>query len=240
MQAQAEIFEKKIYQKGENTMPYRFAKPLNYGDKSDDFYPLIIFLHGSGERGNDNELQISYIDTVFGKQWFRQKYPCFVLVPQCAIDKRWVEIDWKLSEHKQPTEISEQLQMVLEILEKELSENRIDTNRIYVVGLSMGGFGTWDLITRYPNKFAAAIPICGGADISTACRLQNMSVWAFHGEKDKVVTVDGTRKMIEALKKCGAKPLYTEYKNSGHLIWNRVFADKKVWDWLFDQKIKNN
>ena len=220
-------------------MPYRFVKPLNYEPQNADLYPLIIFLHGAGERGNDNVLQLTYIDTIFGKDWFRKKYPCFIIIPQCPLEKRWVEVDWKLPEHKQPTEISEQLQMVLEIMEKEIKENKIDTNRIYVVGLSMGGFGTWDLITRFPNKFAAAIPICGGADVTKACSIKHLPIWAFHGAKDKVVMVERSRKMIEAMQKCGAKPIYTEYKNSGHLIWNKVFANKKVWEWLFSNRIQN-
>lgn len=240
LQAQQDIFEKKVFTEDSKSLPYRFVKPLNYTENNEEKYPLILFLHGAGERGNDNELQLTYVDTVFGKEWFRNKYPSFVVLPQCPLEKRWVEVDWKLPTHKQPEHMSEQLQLVMKIIESVTKEFNVDTTRIYVIGLSMGGFGTWDLISRFPNKFAAAIPICGGADVSTACKIKNMPVWAFHGAKDKVVMVDRSRKMIEAMQKCGATPKYTEYKNSGHLIWNKVFANKKVWEWLFNQKIKNN
>ncbi|MBA4055232.1 MAG: peptidase, partial [Marivirga sp.] len=108
--------------------------------------------------------------------------------------------------------------------------------RRYVTGISRGGYGSWHFICTRPDMFAAAIPVCGGGDPSRASNIVDVSVWAFHGAKDKNVPVDGSRHMIEAIKKAGGSPQYTEYENEAHNIWHRVSETPGLWDWLFEQQ----
>lgn len=241
---QKELFEEKYFKNGDFILPYRLLKPLESNPQpnskltpvsaEEKLYPLIVFLHGAGERGSDNVKQLTYIDTIFTDSAFQAKYPTFVVAPQCPEKQRWVEVDWKLPEHKMPEKISKPLESVVLLIDTLLKEYPINPKRVYLVGLSMGGFGTWELLARYPNKFAAAIPICGGADLSTACIIRHIPIWTFHGAKDKVVKVERSRQMVDAIKKCnGKKIIYTEYPDGDHLIWNRVFNNPKVWEWLF-------
>ena len=115
-------------------------------------------------------------------------------------------------------------------------EYSIDPQRIYLTGLSMGGYGTWDLLARKPDLFAAGVPVCGGGDESTAEKFAKVPVWVFHGDKDTAVPVGRSRTMVEALKKAGGHPKYTEYAGVGHNPWDKAYADPKLMNWLFKQK----
>lgn len=230
------VFAKKIFFDNNGTLlNYRFLTPKNNVDSVD--YPFVIFLHGAGERGNDNESQLAYIDKVFGNDNFRTKFPCYAIFPQCAEDFRWCETDWTLPSHTLPQKMSVYLTAVVQLADSLINNCNIDTSRIYVTGMSMGGFGTWDLLSRYPEKFAAAIPICGGADENMACKLKNIPIRTFHGSTDKLVKVSRTRNIVAAIRKCGGKKIiYKEYPKKGHLIWNRVYAEPGLFEWLFSQK----
>ncbi len=232
-QTPQETFSKEVFIKGEASIPYRLSLPLNY-DKNKK-YPLLLFLHGAGERGNDNEIQLNHIDKIFDSQEFRQQYPCIIIVPQCPEGKRWVETDWGAASHTQPENMSEPLDLTMTLLLSSLMKYNIDKNRVYVVGLSMGGFGVWDVITRFPNIFSAAVPICGGGDEKLASKIVNMPIWAFHGTKDPVVKVSRSRNMVEAIANLGGHPKYTEYPTKGHGVWNSAFQTKNLWKWLFNQ-----
>lgn len=237
LSAQRQYFEKHTFNAGGHQIPYRLELPQNYNPDDTIKYPLILFLHGAGERGSDNEMQLTHIDVVFGSEDFRQNYPCFVLLPQCPEGERWVDVDWGLISHTIPQTMTVSLKLTMALLLRTIHQYNIDTTRIYVTGLSMGGFGTWDIIARFPKIFAAAIPICGGADENTADKIVDIPIWAFHGAKDKVVTVDRTRNMIAAIGALGGNPKYTEFPNLGHLCWNAAYATTGLWDWLFSQKI---
>ena len=130
------------------------------------------------------------------------------------------------------------MKAVKKLLEETMKEFPIDPQRVYVTGLSMGGFGTWDIIQRYPDLFAAALPICGGGDTAQAERLKNMPIWAFHGSIDKVVIPERSRNMIAAIKKAGGQPIYTEYPGVGHVSWTQTYSNHAVMDWLFAQEKK--
>lgn len=227
-------FEARVQKdKDGHTLPYRLLRPEPYepGKK----YPLVIFFHGAGERGTDNLAQLVHGVTVFATTENRKKYPCFVMAPQCPADKRWVEMDWSAPSGVQPAEPSDPMRLAIaaaDALEKEFS---IDRRREYVTGLSMGGFGTWDAITRYPKRFAAAAPVCGGGDEAVAARAKKIPVWAFHGSADNVVMPDRSRHMVEALRKAGAEPKYTEYPGVGHNSWDKAYADPELLSWLFSQ-----
>jgi predicted peptidase len=238
LQAQREHFSKEIFENDGKHLLYRFSTPENFDSDTNIKYPLILFLHGAGERGSDNEIQITYVDKIFGSEEFRSKYPCFVVVPQCPVDKRWVEVDWHLPSHIQPVEMSEPLKLTVALIFKIMRFYNVDKNRIYVVGLSMGGYGTWDLITRFPYLFAAGVPICGGGDENTASKIIDVPVWAFHGAKDNVVVVSRSGNMINAIKKAGGNPQYTEYPDKGHFVWDAAFNTPELWQWLFEQSKK--
>src|SRR5687768_15353959 len=159
-QSQSGLFDKLLHTGKNGTMPYRLLKPVNPGVK--EVYPLIIFLHGSGERGTDNEAQITHITDLVLDSKYRGKYPCYVLAPQCPKREMWAEHNSDGSIRKEPTA---PMTLVIELIDKIMKEFPVDPSRIYVTGVSMGGFGTWDLLARFPNKFAAAVPVCGGGDV---------------------------------------------------------------------------
>lgn len=230
----AKYFEKKQYVGGKTAvLPYRLLSPQGAGQG--ELYPLIIFLHGAGERGSDNKAQLLHVVTDFAQPENLEKHPCFVIAPQCPEGKRWVEVSWKNDRHTMPEKPSAPMQMLIELMNEFIASHPVDTNRIYVTGLSMGGFGTWDLISRFPHKFAAAVPICGGGDTKQAPHIKHIPLWAFHGSADKVVSVHRTRAMIEALRKAGGSPKYTEYKGVGHLSWNKAYDEPDLMNWIFSQ-----
>lgn len=234
-----ELYTAKVFQDATGKkLPYRIMQPEGYSADTTSKYPLVVFLHGAGERGTDNLKQLVHGTKEFAKPENRQKYPCFVIAPQCPEGKRWVEVDWALRSHQQLPEDSESAKLTLEVISALQKEFRIDSKRLYVTGLSMGGFGTWDLITRHPDLWAAAVPVCSGADEATAEKIAKLPVWAFHGDKDTVVIPERSRNMIAAIKKAGGTPLYTEYPNVGHNSWDAAYADPKMMEWLFAQKRK--
>lgn len=233
----AEFYEARVYknEKGE-ALNYRLMVPKDYSPSGTEKYPLVLFLHGAGERGDDNTKQLVHGTKEFATDTNRQKFPCFVIAPQCPDGKKWTEVDWSADTHKQPEEESISLKLTRELMASLEKEFRIDTKRRYVTGLSMGGYGTWDMISRTPDLFAAAIPICGGADETQAERLTKLPIWVFHGDKDTVVKPERSRRMIEAIKKAGGDPKYTEYPDVDHDSWSRTYSDPNVIAWLFAQR----
>ena len=223
-------FEARTFTRGDRTMPYRLYVPRNY-DKSKK-YPLILWLHGGGARGTDNQKQITEGNTLGATIWTQPenqaKNPAFVLVPQCPTGDWWANND----DEMRP---SLQLEMAVALLNDLQKEYSIDADRLYVGGQSMGGYGTWSLIPEYPDIFAAALPICGGGRKDRAAKIK-AAVWAFHGEKDEAVVPEESRAMIAALKTAGRSPKYTEYKGVGHNVWHQVFAEPGLVDWVFAQK----
>lgn len=228
------LLTKETFQANGMSLPYRLLRPAK--EEKGTTYPLVIFLHGAGERGTENETPIVHGVKEFATPGARKDFPCFLIAPQCPDGKRWVEVDWSLRSHEMPKDPSEPEALLLKLLHSLEQSHPIDKSRIYVTGLSMGGYGVWDLISRYPNRFAAAVPVCGGGDESQGIQAAKIPVWAFHGAKDGVVIPERSRNMIEALKKAGANPKYTEYADVGHDAWNRAYADPAMMRWLFSQK----
>lgn len=231
-------FEKLVYTSKGESLPYRLLKPeqTEPGKK----YPLILFLHGAGERGTDNELHINHITGIFLDAQNRKKYPCYVLAPQCPKNVMWASHDREGNMKPSPSAI---MQLVIGLLDKAEKMFPIDVSRIYITGLSMGGYGTWELIARFPGRFAAAVPVCGGGDPSTAERMSHIPVWAFHGSHDTTVRPASSRKMIRALQAVGARPGYTEYPSVGHDSWVYAYREPYLLPWMFDKsldKIKPN
>jgi len=232
------LLEKLTFTKDKASLPYRLLKPDGYDKDSKERYPLVVFLHGITGRGTDNEKQLRSGVEEFVKEATRKKHPCFLAVPQCPPDKLWFNVSFmdarrNLPLPKSPTEPSA---MVLELIEALSNEHRIDKDRIYLTGWSMGGYGTWDLISRRPELFAAAIPLSSGGDPAQAEKLAKLPIWAFHGDADPMAPVARSRDMIAAIKKAGGEPKYTEYQGGGHDAWTPTYRNNEVLDWLFEQK----
>lgn len=218
------------------TLPYRLLKPAD--PEPGKKYPLVLVLHGAGERGSDNAKNLVWF-------WDKGKGPlgrpevaaekAFALLPQCPDGQQWVNVPWGKGSYQSP-EVSEPLRLALQLVDASIKDLPIDPDRVYVIGLSMGGFGTFDALQRRPDLFAAAIPICGAGDLSKAKAIAHIPIWAFHGDQDTAVPVAGSREMVEAMKVAGGKVKYTEFKGVGHNSWSPAFKEKEFWTWLFAQK----
>ena len=217
-------------------LPYRLLAPP---PRQTGLLPLVLLLHGAGERGSDNAAQLrNGAAELLGNPDARRQFPCYFVLPQCPSDARWVEVDWSAPRHSMPPSPSRPLARVFELLQTLRAELPIDADRLYAVGLSMGGYGVWDLLSRHAEAFAAAVPICGGGDEAQAAAMQKVPIWAFHGKKDPVVSVERSRRMIAALKQLGATPppRYTEYPDVEHSSWVQAFAEPELLSWLFSQR----
>jgi poly(3-hydroxybutyrate) depolymerase/lysophospholipase L1-like esterase len=233
--AQAQDFEARIFTAADGAkLPYRLLKPRNYDPAQK--YPLVLFLHGAGERGEDNGSQLKHGAPAFAKAEAREKYPCFVIAPQCPKDRKWVEMDWGGPSGIAPADAGPMQALTLACVDAIAKEFSVDQDRLYVTGLSMGGYGTWDLITRFPAKWAAAAPVCGGGDKSKAPLAKPVPVWAFHGTADHTVLPIRSQDMVAALKGTGAAAVLTEYPGVGHDSWTLAYSEPNLLPWLFAQR----
>jgi predicted peptidase len=218
-------------------LPYRLFVPASCAARQP--CGLLLFLHGAGERGNDNEAQLRNHALVFASSPAQQEFPTIVVYPQCPQDKQWVDADWTKGTYDLArTPISQPLAAVIRLLDTLVAKYPIDHRRQLVTGLSMGGYGTWDLLARFPHRFAGALPLCGGGDPSRAQDLRGIPLWAFHGGADQVVPVRGSRKMVNALRAVGDDPRYTELADVGHDIWNQAYTTPDVVRWLLARPAK--
>ena len=200
-------------------------------------YPLVLYLHGAGERGTDNLAQLKYLPEWMAQDDYRRRFPTFLLAPQCRPERPWVETSRAFDRAAPRQAPGPQMQVVIAILEAALSDLPVDPARLYLTGLSMGGFGSWDLGTRLAERWAAVAPICGGGDELYADRLAGTPVWAWHGDADDVVPVARSRRMIEALRRAGGKPRYTELAGVGHDSWTPAYTSAEgAVPWLFAQR----
>ena len=231
------------YKNSKGTIPYRIHIPEGGADGA----PLVLFMHGAGERGTDNTLQLRAALDVFAK-CNPEAATAVIIAPQCPRndppenpeEETWVKYPWHLGCYS-TDEIPEtwELEAVVELLKQNIKELGVDADRVYVMGLSMGGFATWDLITRHTELFAAAMPICGAGDPSKAEKIKDMPIRTFHGGADDVVPPSGTREMAEALKKAGAADFeYTEFPGVGHFSWDAACSTPGIGAWMFSQRRK--
>ena len=231
---------KGIYRIKDKVLPYTLMR-FKEAETSEKMV-FIVFLHGAGERGSNNSSQLTVglpnlISTL--KKLGLKNF--MVFAPQCPISERWVDTDWSAPSHSMQEIPHWPLNATLSILDSIVeSDSSLDINRIYATGLSMGGYGTWELIQRRPRFFAAALPICGGGDKTLGDRLVFTPIWMFHGTADKVVPVSRTKDMNAAINQAlGSNPSIakmTLFENKGHLIWNQVYDNPEVIKWLLGQK----
>jgi len=235
--AQNETYQAATYLQKEESLPYRLLLPEDYDIKKK--YPLLVFLHGAGERGNDNELQLTHGSDQFLTPAFRKQYPAIIVFPQCPKDAYWAtilsrEVPLKFSYSKRPKK-NPTLDLVEGMLKEVLSNYAIDQSRIYVGGLSMGAMGTFELVYRNPKLFAAAFAICGGANPKIARKIRRPMWRIDHGEADSVVPFTLSKQMVTALKKKKALVSFNRYPGVNHNSWDKVFADPSFLPWLFSQ-----
>jgi predicted peptidase len=233
-----EYLERMVVVDGD-TLKYRIMYPEGFDESKK--YPLVLFLHGAGERGNDNNRQL-----VHGSKLFRDslaKYPAVVIFPQCPRDSYWANIDRERNDNGRlrfsfydDRDATPQLAMVMDLVRTTVNEGYIDEDRVYVGGLSMGGMGTWEILWQMPGIFAAAMPICGGGAPSTASRMRDVPIWAFHGRRDDIVPAYLSARMVTAVQSAGGKAKITIYPEANHNSWDPAFAEPEFLSWMFSQK----
>lgn len=232
--AQQAGFQAKVFESSVGTLPYQVYLPEGYQQQS---LPLVLFLHGAGERGNDNQKQLLHGAPAL-LAYAQNHEPAIILVPQAPANEKWVDVEWHELSNRMSEQPSRPMQMVMELQQTYLDEFWVDEDRVYLTGISMGGFGSWELLQRFPNRFAGAVIICGGGDTNLANTFSKVPVWAFHGDADKVVNVERSRRMVAALKAAGGSPKYTEYKGVYHNSWTQTYNNQQVLDWLFTRNIE--
>ncbi len=219
----------------QDTLPYNIFYPTSYGKKGEKV-PLFLWLHGAGERGNDNKVQLNNVVPYLISPDVQAQFPAVLLVPQCPKEGYWSpfkRFEWSIINGG---DVTLPMKAVIQLLEKLMLDPNIDKERIYVGGLSMGGFGTLDLLSRRPELIAAAVPICGGADLGKVKNYKDVPLWIFHGTKDDVVKPDLSRDLVAKLKQLGSNPIYTEYPEGNHGIWEAAIREPKLLPWLFSQR----
>ncbi len=238
------LFEQRVYPSVDgNILPYRILYPENY-DKNKK-YPLVLFLHGAGERGKDNEKQLMHGARLFLKEENRKQFPAIVIFPQCPEESFWAyaNIDRTVQPAKFELDYSGPANWPLvaanELVQKMIKDGAADPTRVYITGLSMGGMGTFESVFRYPDLYAAALPICGGGDTPEYDkRVKKTAFWVFHGAADAVVNVKLSQEMVEKLKKLKAEVKYSEYPGVNHNSWDNAFAEPDYLGWMFGHRKK--
>jgi len=233
---------KKLFKKNTDSIPYRILLPKKFNPNIE--YPLIVFLHGAGERGNDNESQLYHGSNYFLSYEFRNSFPSILVFPQCPKNSYWAKIKG-IPNPKYPTKkrgFSNNLPnnpqlLIVESLLSDLEKTyKINSDKRYIAGLSMGGMGTFELIARNPNYFAAGIAICGGANPKWAKFFNNTPLWIFHGMKDNVVPPELSINMFNAIKVYNPNSKLTLYENIGHNSWDEALKEADIMSWLFSHE----
>lgn len=226
-------FEKKTYiDASGKAWPYCILYPENY--EHSQSYPLIVFLHGAGERGADNQKQLEKGADAFLDQSFRHNYPCIVVFPQCPIDQSWVNVDrinWKF-DYEKPDLTGKVVEFVNELIDQQIA----DPDQIYGIGLSMGAMGVLNIVQKYPDLLQSAIAICGATDLQNLKSAKvKTPLWFIHGDSDPVVPTYFSREACLILKDKNDKTRYTEYQSTMHDSWDKAFAEPDFLSWLFEE-----
>lgn len=197
------------------TTKYLLFLPKDYSD-NDKKYPLILFLHGAGESGNELEkVKVHGPPKIVDS---KPDFPFIVVSPQCAV-RPW-----------NPEQLNS-------LLDEIIKTERVDTDRVYLTGLSMGGYGTWALAALHPERFAAIVPICGGGNPNDASKLKDLPTWVFHGAKDEAVPLSRSEEMVAAIKSAGGEPKFTIYPEAGHDSWTETYNNEELYKWLLEQSL---
>ncbi len=211
-------FLNRVFKEDNSESKYVLFIPHDY--KGDQPCPLILFLHGAGERGKDGLLPVQQgIGNAIKFKGKEKRFPFIVIFPQAALKSNW------LAEGKDA-------KRALAILDEVRKTYKVDDKRTYLTGLSMGGYGTWSLAAAFPEKWAAIVPICGGGDPTTASKIKDIPCWCFHGDEDPAVPVQRSREMIKGLRDAGGNPRYSEFPYVGHNSWDAAYVTEELTAWL--------
>ncbi|MFZ0490615.1 MAG: prolyl oligopeptidase family serine peptidase [Salegentibacter sp.] len=233
-------FQKENFVKEGDTLPYRILFPENF--KRSKKYPVVLFLHGAGERGNDNQAQLVHGGDLFLKT--RKEFPAIVIFPQVPKDDYWanVEVNRKTRpfefDYHSEGEPTRSMELTMELMDSVSKQKFVDRSRVYVAGLSMGGMGTYEILGRRPEMFAAAIAICGGADPEIAKKYNpNLDIWIFAGEKDDIVPPEFSKTMSRVINHLGRDAKLSLYPNDNHNSWDSALAEPSLLPWLFNHTL---
>jgi dienelactone hydrolase len=219
-----------------DTLLYRWAEPKNFD--SSKKYPLVVLLHGAGERGTNNRSQLVHGATELFNYAEKNNIDFYFIAGQVKPNNFWVQFPWDTNSHRMDAVPSQHMALLLELVDKVKDNKNVDLSRIYITGISMGGYGTWDAVQRRPELWAAAVPICGGGDSLLAWKIREVPIWAFHGGSDSVVPAFRSRDMVSSLWNVNGNIRYTEYPGVGHGSWFPAYGSEETWQWLFKQRRK--
>ncbi len=215
-----------------STFAYRIHVPGDIGPG--ERLPVVLFLHGAGERGDDNRRQLEYLPTQLVREPYASRYRAIVVAPQCPRRSMWMDLSG--ARQSRVTGDSPQLDVAWAALQRTLAEEPCDLDRIYLTGLSMGGYGSWHLAARHPETFAAVLPVCGGGDPAKAAALAKLPIWAWHGAEDRTVPPSQSLDMVRAIRAVGGIVHYRELPGVGHNSWSAAYGEDGGLDWLFGQR----
>ena len=232
----AQMTEARVFERDGRRLLYRWHAPKTI--VSGRTYPLVILFHGAGERGSDNLFQLVHGADELLTYAQKTGEEIFFIAGQVPNGQQWVNTPWAQKSHTMPEVPSASMELALGLIEQTMREFPVDKSRVYVTGISMGGYGTWDIVQRRPDLFAAAMPICGGGDVACASKIRNVPIWCFHGDKDGAVPTNRSRDMFAAIKAVGGNVQYREYPGVGHNCWSRTYGDEAVLKWFFSQRRK--
>ncbi|WP_299154777.1 alpha/beta hydrolase-fold protein [uncultured Christiangramia sp.] len=231
-------YKKEHFISGADTLNYRILFPKNF-DKEKQ-YPLLLVLHGAGERGNNNESQLVHGGDLLLKDSVREQFPAIVIFPQAPKDDYWARVEVNRDvkpfefDFKNQEESSKSLTLVMNLMDEMVNEKFVNNYQVYVGGLSMGGMGTFEIIYKKPEMFAAAFAICGGANTEIAQEYpDNFNIWLFHGEKDDIVLPKYSKSMAREINHYGGNAKLSLYPNDNHNSWDSAFAEPFLLKWLF-------
>ena len=229
-----EHFTYEQFSNEDTTLPYRLYVPFNYNPENK--YPILLNLHGAGLRGNNNQRQLGFIDEAM-KNPNLTADECIIVFPQCPENEKWVDTSWSLGSYSlDSTPESNEMKAVIDLIGALQEKYSVDEKRIYVMGFSMGGYGTWNALMNHPDLFAAGIPMCGAGDPTKAEILKDIPIWAVHGGLDPTVPVQCSRDMAQALEAVGAPDFhYTEIPTAEHDVWNYTYDSEEMFTWLLSR-----
>lgn len=230
-------YKKEVFVSKAGNLPYRVLYPENFDPAKK--YPLMIFLHGRGESGDNNESQLNNGGKLFLKDDIRKAFPVITIFPQCPVDSYWANVETDTVNTKRfftfrkggsPTVA---MQMLLNFTDVMVGKPYVDKSKVYVGGLSMGGMGTFELLRRMPKTFSAAFSICGGDNVKNVKKYKHVPLWIFHGGLDDVVTPQFSFWIYNELKRFGADPKFSVYPKANHNSWDSAFAEPELLPWVF-------
>ncbi len=238
----SDIYERQMFVSGQDTLLYRIAYPENFNPKKK--YPVVLFMHGAGDRGNNNIRQLILGGQFFISEPVRKDYPAIVIYPQCPATEMWTkrrkeqpskDAEWVFT-FPVEEEIPTSAKLVNLLMDDVIAKPYTDQRRIYIMGISMGGIGTLDFLYRWEEKYAAAVIICGAHDVRYADTYKNAPVWFLHGDADNVVPMHYSKEIYEAIKDGNKNTRYTVFPGADHSIWNQTFSQPDLLEWTFSNK----